>query len=801
MEKSKLRSILSFTESLSFFSHTLTKADLLPLPNSSLSSTYDALSLYYTQTNLKENVTSSHCKQFLLPISSHLPKNSDDSPILLSQFSLSDAFPYVSHSPMRNFKAVLQSFADLTDKSKKRNTLEIYNKDHLEKSLNLDEFHGSVLNNSMVGSPLVWSQNEEKLLYLAELKPEKKLGFFDNYHSLDDKDLEKAQKCYLYESDYGEKLNNVTRIAIFVYDVVKGILQQMIMPYSTLFPTNPDFADFEGKSLIFCGFLSDPVKLGILHCINRPAKVFFEEIPRFKQVFPRVKAKNEENEQNLEEDRREIKEMCVLIDTYDTCIRPLLSPDRKKLAYFGSPLKPPHLNTLALHIYDMSSKKDECVVPIVQENVFLSRKPEEINKNMESFSGIAGFYDVLDKIYWLSDSKHLVFQSISGFQSGVFLVNSETKELVQLSLNNVSPLNMCKLTILGKDPIKDVIIASFETMKNGGFPECFALRNLAQLLKNGSNAPLKEIPQNCEWTKLIKTPELKNKSPLERRISEVFAQKFRETSLKAGDCHAVLWDLEDYSRGCEDFHAIFGENSLQNPSEKKPLVVNVHGGPHGNCCGFSAVRTTMLLRGYKVLLPNFTGSCGFGQKHIENLMKNIGQRDVDEIIALIKQCIEFHGCDAEKIIVIGGSYGGYLSGIIATRPQFSRFFKAAILLNPVVNIPFLLGSSDIPEWGPAVSCGKRNWWQLQGDELEIMFKQSPVSGDCAIPCLILLGAKDRRVPYQGALAFYKKMLMEGAKNLEVFVYPESDHALAENVQVEADVSVKILGFLAKFLEE
>ena len=82
-----------------------------------------------------------------------------------------------------------------------------------------------------------------------------------------------------------------------------------------------------------------------------------------------------------------------------------------------------------------------------------------------------------------------------------------------------------------------------------------------------------------------------------------------------------------------------------------------------------------------------------------------------------------------------------------------------------------------------------------------MFKKSPISGICLIPCLFLLGMKDRRVPYQGSLAFYKKMLMNGGKDVEVCVYSESDHALAESVQVDADISVRILEFLARFFEK
>ena len=54
-----------------------------------------------------------------------------------------------------------------------------------------------------------------------------------------------------------------------------------------------------------------------------------------------------------------------------------------------------------------------------------------------------------------------------------------------------------------------------------------------------------------------------------------------------------------------------------NPTKLKlnerPLAVLVHGGPHGCSCGnFLLTRIYFLLQGYTVLLPNFTGSAGFG---------------------------------------------------------------------------------------------------------------------------------------------------------------------------------------------
>jgi len=231
----------------------------------------------------------------------------------------------------------------------------------------------------------------------------------------------------------------------------------------------------------------------------------------------------------------------------------------------------------------------------------------------------------------------------------------------------------------------------------------------------------------------------------------------------------------------------------------KPLIVVVHGGPHWNLTGYVELKMFNLLRGYNILIPNFTGSCGYGQNHIENLLGKIGQVDVEEIIGFINQAIDQKLCDPEKIIIIGGSYGGYLSGIMATHPKYSSIFKAAILLNPCIDLHFMHVSSDICEWAASSSLGKKEWWHLEPEEVKLMYEQSPMSRHCKIPCLILLGSKDRRSVYNATLAFRNKALIEGA-HVETFVY-ESGHSLANDPKMEYDVDVKMLSFIAKILKE
>ena len=91
--------------------------------------------------------------------------------------------------------------------------------------------------------------------FLKQLKNLAKSKYFDFSASgtLSEKQLSSAYEDHFYQSDYGEKLNNVTKTSIFIYDHVKNILEQVVLDYENIFPTNPIFADREGKSLFFCG--------------------------------------------------------------------------------------------------------------------------------------------------------------------------------------------------------------------------------------------------------------------------------------------------------------------------------------------------------------------------------------------------------------------------------------------------------------------------------------------------------------------------------------------------------------------
>jgi pimeloyl-ACP methyl ester carboxylesterase len=140
------------------------------------------------------------------------------------------------------------------------------------------------------------------------------------------------------------------------------------------------------------------------------------------------------------------------------------------------------------------------------------------------------------------------------------------------------------------------------------------------------------------------------------------------------------------------------EVEFRERAKKRPVVLMVHGGPHGSfLSAHTCLRYTLLKMGYALLMPNFPGSTGYGQEYLNSLVKGIGEKDVKLILELLNVVLtENADFDKSKVHVYGGSYGGYLSALMGSR--HSTMFKSAIILNGVLSNGGELWFTDIPEW-------------------------------------------------------------------------------------------------------
>jgi dipeptidyl aminopeptidase/acylaminoacyl peptidase len=110
---------------------------------------------------------------------------------------------------------------------------------------------------------------------------------------------------------------------------------------------------------------------------------------------------------------------------------------------------------------------------------------------------------------------------------------------------------------------------------------------------------------------------------------------------------------------------------------KYPLIVVIHGGPHGQQGpGFSVKNQALAARGFATLMVNYRGSTGYGQSFTNLIARDQNGGEAMDVLAGLDAAIgRYPWIDADRLGVEGASYGGQLTNWLIT--QTTRF-KAAI---------------------------------------------------------------------------------------------------------------------------
>jgi dipeptidyl aminopeptidase/acylaminoacyl peptidase len=211
-------------------------------------------------------------------------------------------------------------------------------------------------------------------------------------------------------------------------------------------------------------------------------------------------------------------------------------------------------------------------------------------------------------------------------------------------------------------------------------------------------------------------------------------------------------------------------------SRKYPALLEIHGGPHatfGNA--FFHELQLLAANGYAVIFTNPRGSSGYGQDFTRAVCKDWGGGDYRDLLAAIDFALDkFSWIDSQRLGVLGGSYGGYMTSWVVTH---THRFQAAISERALNNWYSFSGTSDIGAFfGPDSEIGADVW-----DKPELHLAHSPIAhvASCKTPTLILHSENDFRCPVEQGEQFYLAL-----KKLHVpteFVrFPDESHNLSRN---------------------
>jgi dipeptidyl aminopeptidase/acylaminoacyl peptidase len=192
-----------------------------------------------------------------------------------------------------------------------------------------------------------------------------------------------------------------------------------------------------------------------------------------------------------------------------------------------------------------------------------------------------------------------------------------------------------------------------------------------------------------------------------------------------------------------------------------PVLISIHGGPESQVQPiFSSSVQQWAELGYAVIQPNVRGSSGYGKTYLA-LDNGIKREDsVKDIGALIDWIATQPDLDAKRVVVIGGSYGGYM--VLASMTHYDDLLRGAIDIVGISNfVTFLESTAEYrrdlrrPEYGDERDPKMRAFLE----------RISPLNSAERInkPMLIVQGQNDPRVPVTESEQMVSKIRANGSE--------------------------------------
>jgi dipeptidyl aminopeptidase/acylaminoacyl peptidase len=212
-----------------------------------------------------------------------------------------------------------------------------------------------------------------------------------------------------------------------------------------------------------------------------------------------------------------------------------------------------------------------------------------------------------------------------------------------------------------------------------------------------------------------------------------------------------------------------------------PTLLTIHGGPFSQYgTGFFDEVQVYAGAGYAVLFSNPRGGSGHSEAWgrairgpIDGGGSGWGGVDYEDLMGVVDTALEkFPFLDADRLGVLGGSYGGYMTSWIIGH---TNRFKAALSERAVNSLVSMYGSSDIG-WVFEQQFGGEMW-----DNMETYLERSPITyaENIETPVLVVHSENDLRCNIeQGELLF--NMLRVMGKDVEMVRFPAESHELSRS---------------------
>ncbi|HMB89631.1 MAG TPA: S9 family peptidase [Rhodothermales bacterium] len=233
--------------------------------------------------------------------------------------------------------------------------------------------------------------------------------------------------------------------------------------------------------------------------------------------------------------------------------------------------------------------------------------------------------------------------------------------------------------------------------------------------------------------------------------------------------------------------------SAENPV---PALVWVHGGPGGQSrIGYNYNIQYLVNHGYAVYAINNRGSSGYGKTFFHMDDRKHGDADLDDVVESKTMLAETGWIDPERIGIIGGSYGGYMTlAALTFRPEA---FDVGVDLFGISNWHRTV--TNIPPWWESFRASLEMEMGDFDDE-EFFKAKSPLfhADQIVRPLMVLQGANDPRVLKVESDEIVEAVKANGVP-VEYVLFEDEGHGFVKK-ENQAEAARRILGFLDTHLK-
>ncbi len=224
-------------------------------------------------------------------------------------------------------------------------------------------------------------------------------------------------------------------------------------------------------------------------------------------------------------------------------------------------------------------------------------------------------------------------------------------------------------------------------------------------------------------------------------------------------------------------------------NEQNPAIVYIHGGPTAQTVNsFNRIVQYMTNQGYIVIAPNYRGSTGYGKEFQDANLFDMGGGDLQDNLTAADWIKRTGYVDPKKLIVMGGSYGGYMTMMAVAKAP-------AMWAAGVAIVPFVNWFTEIENEDPAL---QQSDLATMGDPVKnkaLFEDRSPINfiDKVKAPLLLLAGGHDPRCPKTETLQVVEAIKKRGGV-VEYKIYENEGHGFSR-VENQIDAYKHVADFL------